>query len=40
MNEFPQEIEKILANNNQILSTFEEWILTQPHIPKTIRKMF
>ena len=38
MIEVTEKNNKLLEDNHEILSKHEEWISTQPHIPKTIRK--
>lgn len=38
MLEIEDKNKKILEENKEILDQIEEWISTQPHIPKTIRK--
>jgi len=36
MSEFTVSLEKLIEDNSEHLCKFEEWISTQPHIPKNI----
>lgn len=36
MSEFTESQEKLIDDNCEDLKKFEEWISTQPHIPKNI----
>lgn len=40
MLQLTEKNKQLLDDNYEILSQIEEWILTQPHIPNTIRKEF
>lgn len=40
MSELKESLLKAIEENSEVLSKFEEWIATQKHIPKNIRKLF
>lgn len=40
MSESTGDNKKVLEDNHENLSKFQEWISTQPHIPKNIREQF
>ena len=35
-----ESLEKLIEDNNDKLDELEEWIATQKHIPKNIRKFY